>query len=494
MEIKIVKKKIRKGLRWGAIDMLSNKFIAIISSVILTRLLLPSDFGVYAIAMSVVSMANVFTFTGLHGAYIQKRNTDENDLNVIWTIEFFKSIILLFFVFNSSSLVGILMSNNDVVPIIKIISFIFPLQGLQNIGILVLRKELDIKLQFIFNVIPQILTSVLSIVLAFYLKNVWAIVYSFMLGAIVKLLLSYIIHPYKPKFSFDRDRLKELFKFGKWLFLGSIINFVRRQGIILVIGGIWGVVILGYYNRASALSINLFTSIQKLFPQIAFPAFSSIQESPNVVRSVFLQTIKITGLLSTTIISIAFVLSKDMILVLFGYAWIEILIYLKYLLIISLLEIIVAPFKSVLNAMCIPRANTNVGFVNVFLVVCGIFIGIFFDSINYLFYSVIIANIISIIIYIFVSGNILKTAVREIIISFLPAILAGSVLISVGYWVNSILVGFDLYYVTGRLVMLIGMGVGIIYAFDILFGMGIRSMIGFSHQNNSESDNAENVT
>ena len=444
METDFLKNKVRSGLRWGALDILSNKFIAIISSIILTRLLLPSDFGVYAISMSVIAMANVFTFTGFHGAYIQKNDANEEDLNVIWTVELIKSIILWFVVFNSASLIGNLMSNVDVVPIIKFISFVFPLQGLQNIGLLVLRKNINMKLQFIFNIIPQIFTSILSIILAFYLQNIWAIVYSFILGAIVKLILSYLIHPYRPIVHIDFKKIKNLFKFGRWVLFSVIISFFKKQGITLFIGGFFGVNTLGYYNRSSTFSINIFSQLKKIFSKIIFPGLSKVQNNKKLIQKSLFDVLKSTTFLISIIIGFCFAFTGEFVSFVIGDRWLAIIPYIKIMLLISFFDIILIIFKTFLLAIGRPAINTKIDIIILLIIVIGIGLSIYHREVTGLLYAILIANIVALIYTLEKISNILILDIKMLIVSVIPSLsILVSIILSSKYIINN---SSNIYY------------------------------------------------
>ena len=178
-------RKVTKGVLWLTVSGICSRGLGIISSIILARLLLPSDFGLLAIATAIVSMMQGLTTTGFGAAVIQKQEKPEEFLNTTWTFELVKYFILFFIIFLSAPLFARFFKEPAAIAILRVISFSIIFQGLMNIGIIYFRKKLDFKKQFIFNIVPQIIYIIVVIPLAFILRNVWALVWASVIGGLV---------------------------------------------------------------------------------------------------------------------------------------------------------------------------------------------------------------------------------------------------------------------------------------------------------------------
>ncbi|NIO87199.1 MAG: oligosaccharide flippase family protein, partial [Candidatus Aminicenantes bacterium] len=92
-------------------------------------------------------------------------------------------------------------------------------------GVICLRKELEFDKLFIFQLVGSVADFIVAVVGAILLRNVWALVYGKIAGSIAMLLMSYLIHPYRPKLKIDLVKTKELFLYGRWVLGTSILFF-----------------------------------------------------------------------------------------------------------------------------------------------------------------------------------------------------------------------------------------------------------------------------
>jgi len=265
--------KVTKGALWVTVSGICSRGLGIISSIILARLLLPSDYGLLAIATAIVSMMQGLTTTGFGSALIQKQEKPEEFLNTAWTFELVKYFLLFFILFFLAPLFALFFKEPAAIAVLRVISFSLIFQGLTNIGIIYFRKRLDFKRQFIFNIVPQIIYIIVVIPLAFILRNVWALVCANVVRGLVVCIISYIMHPYRPRLDFNIIKAKELFNFGKWILGQSIIVIITQQGITMFVGKFLGIPVLGFYNRAGAFSTALFQQLTGIIWQVGYPAY-----------------------------------------------------------------------------------------------------------------------------------------------------------------------------------------------------------------------------
>ena len=95
------------------------------------------------------------------------------------------------------------------------------MNGLTNVGVVLFQKDLNFKKSFVLESVPTFVDLVVSLTAAWYLRNVWALVWGGMAFNLSRLLLSFLLHPYRPAFRIDRVKFNELFQFGKWILLSE---------------------------------------------------------------------------------------------------------------------------------------------------------------------------------------------------------------------------------------------------------------------------------
>jgi len=332
---------VRGGI-WVFALRITRRILGMGRTIILARLLAPSDFGLMGIAGLAMSTLDIFSRTGFGTALIQKKEDTDKYLNTAWTISVLRGVVLFAILFFSAPLIAVFFKNAEVTPILKVIAISFLLGGLTNIGIIYFQKELDFGKQFIYQLSRTIASISVSITLAFILRNVWVLVYAMLAGGIVGLVTSYSLHPYRPKISLDTKKIKDLFSFGKWMLGSSIIIFLATQGDDAFLGKVLGVTALGFYQMAFNLSNMPVTEITHVISQVAFPAYSRLQDDLSKLKEAYLKILQLTTFISMPLAAGIFILAPDLTWILLGQKWMPMAPALRVLAISGLIRSVTA--------------------------------------------------------------------------------------------------------------------------------------------------------
>ena len=171
----IFHKVVSSGL-WIFTGNTLNRVLGFIRTVILARLLSPADFGLFGIAMLVMGALDRLTQTGIEEAIIQRRNAIDEYINVAWTINIIRSLVIFALLYFLAPYAAHFFRDERVVPVIKTISLILLLNALYNIGIVHLKKSLSFNKLFIYRFSGNLADFLVAISVALFLRNVWALV------------------------------------------------------------------------------------------------------------------------------------------------------------------------------------------------------------------------------------------------------------------------------------------------------------------------------
>jgi len=199
---------------------ITDRSFKLIRTIILARLLAPNDFGLFGIAMLALATLQGFSRTGFDQALIQKKEDTEPYLNSAWTVQIIRGFILAIILLVGAPLVGIFFEEPRAIMLVRVLGASVFLENLKNIGIVYFQKEMEFHKQFVYQFSGTIADIAVAIPAALILQSVWALVFGLLAGNFVRVIVSYIIHPYRPSFRLDWDKSKELFNFGRWV-LGS---------------------------------------------------------------------------------------------------------------------------------------------------------------------------------------------------------------------------------------------------------------------------------
>ena len=328
----LAQRTVRGGL-WVFSLRVVNKGLSIIRTVILARLLAPEDFGLFGIAVLALSTLEVFSQTGFQEALIQKKGSVTAYLDTAWTISVIRGSLLFIILFLTAPVIAEFFSASEAVLIIRIIALSTLLTGFRNVGILFLTKELDFKKKSFYEFSAALVDFVVSVLLVILLRNVWALVWGGLAGNLVRLIMSFIIHPSRPRFKFEKKKAVELFRYGKWLLGSGILIFLVTQGDDIFVGKLLGVTALAFYQMAYLWSNLPATEITHVISQVTFPAYAKLQDNLPRLRTAYTEVLQVTLLVSFPIAGAIFTLGPDFTQIFLGNHWLPMVPALQVLVI-----------------------------------------------------------------------------------------------------------------------------------------------------------------
>lgn len=361
--------KVSKGIIWVTGSSICARGLSFISAIILARLLVPSDFGLMAIVMAIITLSQQTTETGFGSALIQRQDRSEDLLNTAWTFELIRYLILSFIMFLAAPLFALFLKEPRVVAILRVITLSFVFQGMSNIGVIYFRKNLDFRKQFILEIAPIVANILVVIPLAFFLRNVWALVWATLTSSMATCVISYFIHPYRPCLEFETKKARELFNFGKWIFGSSLINMAKREGVTMFIGKFLGMSTLGFYNRAGVFSDKLFQQMVGMVWKLGYPAYSQLQVDPIKLKQACLKTLQLLAFIGIPMAGGLFVLSRDFVLLFLTNKWLQIVPLIQILCLQAIIGFINTPIGIVFQASGRPSIGTKISALGVIVLI-----------------------------------------------------------------------------------------------------------------------------
>ena len=345
----------------------------LISAVILARLLDPTDFGLLAIATALIALSQGATQTGFESAIIQRQDKPEDFLNVAWTFELLRSLILFAVIFILAPVMGSAFDEPRATAIIRAASLTLVFQGLRNIGAVYFRKHFDFHKQFALEIAPLALYVPLVVLLAVFLRNVWALVWANLAASLLTCVLSYAMHHYRPRLDFSLKKAASLFHFGKWILGNAIFVMARDQGTTMFVGKFLGIPALGFFNRADAFSTAIFQQVNDVVWKVGYPAYSHLHTSPHEFKSAYLKTLHLVTLVGVPMAGGLFILSTDFVHLILTDKWLPIVPAIEILCLQAVVSFISTPALVALQASGRPAFVATVSLVGILVLVAVIY-------------------------------------------------------------------------------------------------------------------------
>lgn len=307
-----------KSSLWLVIFRVFDQVFRLIRTIILARLLSPVDFGLFGITLMAVSLLDTFSQSGFHHAMVHKKQDIGSYLNTSFVVQIVRGIFLALILFISAPYISLFFNVPGSEAILRVMCLAILIQGMTNVAVVYLSKELKFQKYFLYQISGTIADLLVSVFLAIVMRNVWALVYGFLAGAIVRCVISYFVYFYIPRFKFDFSKAKELFSYGKWVFGSNIVGFFMSQIDSFFIAKISGVVSLGFYQIAYKVPSILGMEV---LAGATFPAYAKIQDDKQKLKEAYLKTTKIFSFILLPIAGGVFVVATDFIKLFLGANW-----------------------------------------------------------------------------------------------------------------------------------------------------------------------------
>jgi O-antigen/teichoic acid export membrane protein len=227
---KSIEEQAGSAIIWNAIQLFGNKAIFLIRMLILARLLVPEDFGLFVIATSATGFLISLTNMDLIPAVVQAENVDETKYAAVWTFDVTRSIIITSLTIIFAPLIAEIFAQPLAVPIIQVLAVRSLLESLISIKIAAFNRNLSFRPLTYLKLTEAIVNTIISILLA-ELMGVWALVFGALGGALVMVIVSYILAPYRPRLLFDWRAILPLMNFGGWVLIINLITIAGSYGL-----------------------------------------------------------------------------------------------------------------------------------------------------------------------------------------------------------------------------------------------------------------------
>lgn len=360
-----ISNKMAKGAAWMVAFKLLERSIGLVSTIILARLLSPDDFGLVAIATAFLGLLLLLTSFSFDVALIQKQNADRALYDTAWTFNVIFGFMLGILLLGAALPLANFYNESRLETILYIMALGTMISGFSNIGPVAFRKDLEFHKEFYFLLTKKLMSFSVCMIMAFTLRNYWALVWGTFAGNIMEMILSYFVHAYRPRFCLSGR--KELFGYSMWLFVNNSIFFTYHRLADFIISKVLGAHILGIYTVAYELSNLPTTEMVAPINRAVLPGYSKMAGDPNALRQGFLNVLSMIALCAMPAgFGIALV-SDLMVTVVLGDKWREAVPLIQILAISGAITALQTNTGSLYMALGKPRYLTIIASVNVFL-------------------------------------------------------------------------------------------------------------------------------
>lgn len=324
-----LKSKVLSSLVWKLLERGGTQGIQFVIQIILARLLTPEDYGVIAIIMIFIALANVFVQSGFSTALIQKKNADEEDFSSVFYLSFGIATILYAIFYFIAPLISDFYKNIELIKILRVLSLTLFLGAFNSIQNTVIAKNMDFKKQFLSSLIAGIISGLIGIFMAYKSFGVWALVYQQLSNQLIICLTLLVVVKWRPKLTFSFSKIKKLFVFGSKLLISSLLDALYMNITSLVIGKVYTPAMLGFYNRGNQFPQLIVSNFNGSIQAVMFPTLSAEQENRQRVKEIVRRSIVTSSYIIFPLMIGLVVIAESMVKLLLTDKWLPCVPYLR---------------------------------------------------------------------------------------------------------------------------------------------------------------------
>lgn len=324
-------KKVFSGLFWKFGERICAQGISFIVSIVLARLLLPSEYGTVSLIIVFITIADVFVTSGFSTALIQKKDANETDFSTIFYCTLIMSVILYVILYMCSPLVADFYSMPELSLYLKIFSLKILISSYNSIQHAYVSRHMIFKKFFFSTIIGTILSGVVGIYMAYTGFGVWAIIAQYLTNSFVDTVILSFIVPWHPRMIFSAKAAKSLIGFG-WKvlatdLLGTVFNNLRP----LLIGKFYTSADLAYYNKGKQFPSLIGNNIDITIISVLFPVMSNFSDNPARIKEMTRRSINISSYVIFPIMAVLIAMAKPLLIILLTDKWLDSVIFMQLL-------------------------------------------------------------------------------------------------------------------------------------------------------------------
>ncbi len=274
------------GYRWV------ERLLDFVAVVVLARLLSPDDFGLVAIAASIVAIIDGLAAFDVHKALIRRPDADQALYDSAWTLALARGVL--------SALIMVSMapffSDPRLSTVLCVLALSPLLLGLSNPRFARFETELVYSRIGIQTLTAKVGSFVVTLAVAWVTRSYWALVAGTLVSSLLLTVLSYALRPYRPRPSLRRWR--DIFGFSGWLSLTTAVTTLSMETDKLIVGKLLGVTDTGRYYMTQRVGVLPTRELISPLQRILFPSFSALLSDPARLRRVALESVNVLGSLS----------------------------------------------------------------------------------------------------------------------------------------------------------------------------------------------------
>lgn len=313
--------KTVSATKWSALDVFVRQGVQFIVTVVLARILAPEDFGIIAVLTLFIGVATVFIDGGLGSALVQRHNTTHTDESTVFFFNLGMGAVCGAFLCVSAPWIATFFNQ----PVLQYLSYAMALNlfvgAFGSIHTALLNKEMNFLTTAKVGGVSSVVAGAVAIYMASRGYGVWSLVGHTVVSGFITVVLLWVMHPWRPSWSFSGASLRSLFRFGGYEMVSTLLDVFVTNLYAILIGKMYSVRDVGLFTRARNMQLVPVTAMLSIVQRVAYSTFSSVADDKARLVRGLRQAQGVAMFVNLPITIGVIVLAEPLVLILFGEQW-----------------------------------------------------------------------------------------------------------------------------------------------------------------------------
>ena len=417
-----LRKQATSGIAWTFAQQFGNQIIGFIVSLVLARLLLPSEFGLIGMIAVFITIGKSLVDGGLTQSIIRSDSLDQIDFSTVFYFNLVTSIFIYFLVYICAPIIANFYDKSILIDLIRLYGISFIISALTAVQRARLTKNMEFKTLMLISLPSTLLGGVVGLVMAYFGYGVWSLVWSALANSAGTSIQLWYYSKWSPSLVFSKSKFKQHFSFGYKLTISDLLNAVFQNAYVIVIGKFFSASQVGFYTRAETLKQLPVTNISKALNKVTYPLFSSIKNDDERLKRVYKQLMQTVVFVIAPVLTFMAILAEPLIRFLFTEKWLPAVPYFQILCATGILYPIHAYNLNILNVKGRSDLFLKLEVMKKIIIIIAIAVTIKFGIIA-LLYGQVIVSVLSFIINSYYSGRFINYKTLEQIKDLTPSLI-----------------------------------------------------------------------
>ncbi len=410
-----------KGVLWTSIGTVGAGLLNFILTMILARVLSPSDYGLLELLAIFTILSECFIDSGFSQAVIKDQNASQLDLSSVFFFNLTIALVLYAGLFFAAPLIANFYHEPSLVKLSRFVFLVIIFHSCSIIQNANFSRNLQFRPQAIASIAAIIIAGTTAGIMAFKGFGVWALATNMVLFAFLKMLFYWLFSSWKPSFVVSFQSIKKYFKFGVNLLIQGLIDKFVTNLESLMIGRVYTKTDLGYFSQARKLDSYITQTSTSVIQKVTYPILAKLGNDNNQLKNGYRRVLGITMFAMVPILFFVAASADNLLYVFFGPQWNNSIPFLRLWSICGLL----VSFHSIfINIFLVTNNTKRLLYLSIIKQVVRLIVifSLIRISVLALMYGIVGVGVFSAIIYCYFGGKLIRYKAIEVIKDLLPTV------------------------------------------------------------------------